>query len=186
MELPAQREGIASGSLTPLEALPDLPRGQGPLVLHFATQKRSRAATQLAFDTDTDSDADVEVATTPTKRSPPKRKINRSPTRSPKKAKYAESTTSGGGAASAAVSHASEEDDDSDSSQLDSPLLAPPLSLETFLNNQNPGLGTRAAPFLKGFGITAQAQFSRFRNIDWWLEFWETRLAGKGLSEIDE
>ena len=60
------------------------------------------------------------------------------------------------------------------------------VSLETFLNNQNPGLGTSAAPFLAKFGITSQSQFSRFRTVDWFLEFFETRLKGKGLSELDE
>jgi len=80
-------------------------------------------------------------------------------------------------------------DNDSADSMNDSSsvaIAAEAVPLETFLNNLNPGLGTEAAPFLAKFGITAQAQFSRFRRIDWWLEFFDTRLAGKGLQPMDE
>jgi len=64
------------------------------------------------------------------------------------------------------------------------PILHDMEPLVAFLNNLNPGLGI-VAPLLRSNGIVAEVDFRRFTSSKW-IEYFQTRLVGRGLTAFDE
>jgi hypothetical protein len=147
----------------PVSVLPERPPNRRPSRLQPAPLKHRQSTMTYGYESsDTDSiDSDGQL-----------RKKRRRP---------ASSSSSGRSSASSEA-----EVEAPDSSGIDSPIPAELVPLETFLNNQNPGLGAAAGALLREQGITAQAQFSMFRTVEWWSQFHATHLVGKGLSALDE
>lgn len=60
------------------------------------------------------------------------------------------------------------------------------ITLETWLNNQSAGLGTACANVLKQHGLHSHSQLIRFTQPEWFVEFMDKKVVGKGIDQANE